>query len=322
MPKISIIVPVYNVEKYLERCINSILNQVFTDLELILINDGSTDNSGIICDRYSKIDNRVKVIHKDNGGQADARNIGINFSKGDYIGFVDSDDEIDRYMYKILYDMSIKYSADISTCKLETIEEGKEVNRIYTESVTIYTNKEAIKVTYDGGLSGYSPCNKLYKRRLFENIKFPVGRIYEDASVLYKLYMNSNKVVFIDKALYKYIRREGSTTNRPFSDKRLDIVHMFNEKYEYMVKYYPEMCDQIKSMYYDSLRNIIVDIVNEGTVIKNYKSINRVSSIIKEELNCINKNSLINSNHKILAKLLAYCPFIPIVGYRLISYIK
>ena len=320
MPKISIIVPVYNVEKYLERCIDSILNQTFKDIEIILIDDGSTDKSGLICDMYAKKDERIIVIHKVNGGQSEARNLGIEMAKGEFIGFVDGDDEIESDMYDVLYNIVIENNADISTGRTLLIKDGNELKQELTNKIRIYSNKEAIEVTYNGGLSGYSPCNKLYKHSLFEKNKFPKGRIYEDASVLYKLYMNSKKIVFIDKYIYTYIRREGSTTNSPFSEKRFDIVDMFNEKYEYMEIHYPEMCKKIKSLYYISLRNIIVDIVNESTVIKNYKSIKKVSKIIREELIFICDNELISNRHKQLAKVLAYFPILPVIGYKIMSY--
>lgn len=316
MPKISIIVPVYNVQNYLDSCIQSILNQTFKDFEVILVNDGSTDKSGAICNEYSKKYSKVKVIHKQNGGQGDARNEGIKIAKGDYIGFVDSDDVIEDSMYEILYNMCIKNDADVSTCLLTSIEEGITNNKIYSGKISIYSNKEAIKETYNGGISGYSPCNKLYNRILFENIKFPVGRIYEDASVLYKLYMNSNKIIFIESALYKYMRREGSTTNRPVSHKRFDIVDMFEEKYDFMEQNYPEMCEKIKSMYYISLRNIIVDIVNEGNVFKKYKYINKSSKLIRQNLKHILNNKLISKKHKVLAIALSYTPILPVCIYK------
>lgn len=320
MPKISIIVPIYNVDKYLERCIDSILNQKFNDFEVILVNDGSTDKSGIICDMYAKQDNRVIVKHKNNGGQSDARNLGIKIAKGEFIGFVDGDDMIEYDMYDTLYSLIKEHDADIATGRTLTVKSKDSVKIELTNKVKVYSNKEAIKVTYDGGLSGYSPCNKLYRKALFDNVEFPIGRIYEDASILYKLYMNSEKIVFIDKYIYRYIRRNGSTTNTDFSEKRFDIVDMYNDKYKYMSIYYPEMCDKVKSMYYDSLRNIIVDIVNEGSVRKNYKSIKKASNYIKQELNYIYENNTIRKQHKVLATMIAYFPILPIIAYKIISY--
>ncbi|MDU4862754.1 MAG: glycosyltransferase [Terrisporobacter othiniensis] len=317
MPKISVVVPIYNTQEYLVRCIESVLNQTFKDIEIILVNDGSTDESGIICNQYSEKYKNVKVIHKLNGGLSDARNEGIKVATGDYIGFVDSDDIIEKEMYKVLYSLCIQYNADISTCLFESIEYGKKSNKTYSNKVSIFTNKEAVKNTYEGTISGYSVCNKLYKRELLNEIKFPKGRIYEDASILYKLYMNSNRVVYIESALYKYVRREGSITKSMFSDKRFDIVSMFEEKYNYMSINYPEMCEKIKSMYYISLRNIIIDIVNENSIKENYKSIKRVSEIIRSELMYILKNTLISRQHKILAIILAYFPKMSIRLYRI-----
>ncbi|HDT8053597.1 TPA: glycosyltransferase, partial [Enterococcus faecalis] len=126
MPKISIIVPVYNVEKYLEKCVRSILAQTFTDFELILVDDGSPDSSGAMCDQFAEQDQRVKVIHKENGGLSDARNAGIEIATGEYLGFVDSDDYIADDMYELLYTNIVKEDADLSICGIYDVYEGKE----------------------------------------------------------------------------------------------------------------------------------------------------------------------------------------------------
>lgn len=130
MPKISIIVPIYNVEKYIEKCIQSILNQTFSDFELILVNDGSTDSCGEICDKYKKLDDRIIVIHKVNGGLSSARNAGIDIARGEYIGFIDSDDYIHEKMYEILYNNAITYNSDIVICKKEMFMKKRKMNKI------------------------------------------------------------------------------------------------------------------------------------------------------------------------------------------------
>lgn len=315
MVKVSIIVPVYNVEKYLSKCIESILNQTLNDFELILVNDGSTDNSAKICEEYRIKDSRIILINKENGGLSSARNAGLDIAKGKYIGFVDSDDFIDPQMYEILYNLCLDYNCNISSCVSKLIMGEQDINKEYSEEISILDSKEAINLTLDGQLSNYSVCSKLFLKELFEGISFPEGRIYEDVSVYYKLYMKSNKVLYIDKLLYYYMYRENSITKSKFSEKRFDIVTAFDEKYEFMKINYPEICDKIKSVKYKNIRNIIVDIVNEGTYIKNYKYIKEASKFVRKDIKYILKNPLITKNHKLLAIIISYIPRISIFYY-------
>lgn len=145
---ISIIIPIYNVEKYLNKCIDSILNQTYSDLEIILVDDGSTDKSSEICEYYKEIDNRIRVIHKKNGGLSEARNVGIDIAKGEYIAFLDSDDWADENLYKRLYQLSQKYSSDISMCSFKWVQNEKEVLNKIDEEI-VYSNLEALNKIYD-----------------------------------------------------------------------------------------------------------------------------------------------------------------------------
>lgn len=209
LPLISIIVPVYNMEIYLRKCIDSILCQTYKNIELILVDDGSTDSSPQICDEYAELDDRVKVIHKHNTGQADSRNKGINIAKGEYIGFVDSDDWIDADMYEVLYNTIVDTGADISICGTY-YEYKNKVEVIYDCGRTyIYDNKEAIKAVYlDSNIKSYS-CDKLFKREIIAN-DYPDIRYFEDLSVLIKWIANANKIVVVGKAKYHYRQRLGS----------------------------------------------------------------------------------------------------------------
>lgn len=310
MPKISIIVPVYNVEKYLDRCINSILKQDFKEFELLLIDDGSTDNSGEKCNEYKLKDNRVRVIHKVNGGLSDARNFGLDLAKGDYVGFVDSDDWIDEKMYSTLYQLAIEYDADITTCGIKEWKNNNNDNKNINNKITIkeFSNSEAIYSLYHNELSGYSACNKLYRKSLFDNTRFPKGRIFEDASIMYKLYHFSNKIVYNDYKLYNYRKRDESITTQKVSNKRLDIVLMFNELIPFIKNNYSYMASYIESMYFNSLRNIIVDIINENTFFEKEDIIENVSNIVRENLKAIIKNKNIEIKHKILAVIIGYYP--------------
>ena len=177
---ISIIIPVYKVEKYLEKCIESVLKQTYTNLQIILVDDGSPDNCGKICDEYDKKDSRIEVIHKANGGLSDARNVGISKAKGRYIGFVDSDDYIKEDMYEILLNLIKKYDADVSICNLYDVIDGNECIRNKENGIREYSRLDILKeVLLDKNIQSYA-WNKLYEKELFDEIKYPIGKKYED----------------------------------------------------------------------------------------------------------------------------------------------
>lgn len=316
MPEISIIVPVYNVEKYLKKCIDSILQQTFKDIEIILVNDGSTDNSGVICDEYIDKDPRIRVIHKENGGLAHARNTGLDIAKGNFVGFVDSDDWIDPIMYETLYYLCREQNAQISTCLIRNYRKNqKERRKKYVSKIKVFNSKEAIYSLYNGGLSGFSACNKLYKRTLFANVRFPNGRVYEDAAIMYRLFDCASKVAFIDVPLYNYNYRDQSITRSIFSEKRFDIVSNYFETYDFMERNYPEMCEKINYVYFVTLRTMITDIVREKSFMTNSGNIKRISKHMREVNNLILKNKTISIKHKLLAQVLIWCPSAAVFSY-------
>src|SRR5690625_2953673 len=193
-PTISIIVPVYNLEAHLGKCLNSILNQTFTDFEVIIVNDGSTDKSGAICDEYVTKDKRIKVVHQGKKGVSAARNAGIKRATGDFIGFVDGDDYIDKRMYEKLYQACIKTRSSISICKLGREIDSELINNDNSEYYSrTLNNEEAMKELFKGVLYRFSLCNKLFSKECFAGITFPEGRIHEDLSTTYKLFANANR---------------------------------------------------------------------------------------------------------------------------------
>lgn len=221
-PKVSVIVPVYNVEKYLSKCIDSIINQTLSNIEIILVNDGSTDNSGKIIDEYAKKDSRIKVIHKKNGGQGSARNAGLDIAKGEYIGFVDSDDWIDSNMYEKLYINAKEKSLDISICGRKIWSESNVLKcKIDVKNEFIY-NLQKILLEYivDYLLYPYtvSTCNKIYKSKILKvnDIKFDnvenVGS--EDALFNIDVLLNVDKIASTSSTYYNGIERMGSTTRK------------------------------------------------------------------------------------------------------------
>ena len=239
MKKISVIVPVYNVEKYLDKCIESILNQTFKNLEIILLDDGSTDNSGKMCDEYAKKDSRIKVVHKENGGISDTRNKGIDVSTGEYIGFVDSDDYISEDMFETMYNLSERYGADISVVSYYEIRKNKIIDVRDSGELSVMTTEESIKeLLRDTKIQSY-PWNKLYRRELFEGIRYPQGKNFEDIATTLLLFEKATRVVREEKPVYYYVRRNDSITeNRNYKTYK-DYVDVALNKYLYLFNKYP-----------------------------------------------------------------------------------
>lgn len=237
-PLISVIVPVYNVEQYLNKCIDSIINQTYKNLEIILVNDGSTDNSSIICDEYANKDRRIKVIHKSNGGLSDARNAGIDAAKGKYIGFIDSDDWVEIDMYSKLYSIASKENVDIAQCDfIRTYSEDEKIYNNTNEVIKLYTGIEMLEQLYKNKyVKNILIWNKIYKRELFDNIRFPKGKIHEDEFTTHKLFFISKRVVDINLPMVYYRQREGSITNSKFNIKRLEVIEAFKDRIEFFNK--------------------------------------------------------------------------------------
>lgn len=224
---ISIIVPVYNVERYLERCIKSIQKQTFTNYELILINDGSLDKSGEICDCYAENDKRISVIHKENGGLSSARNAGIRVAKGAYLFFVDSDDVIHPNALEILYSNMQNNCSDISTGNFCRFSKDSQLNFSYNEKAKKGIELSGIEILeklYDRDIAAryVSACGKLIKRDLFDGILFPEGRLFEDEFTTYLLYYKSRKITAVDMQLYYYFVNDNGITQNLTLQKYFD----------------------------------------------------------------------------------------------------
>lgn len=220
-PLVSIIVPVYNVERYIHRAVESILNQSYRNIEIILVDDGSSDNCPQICDEYALKDKRIKVIHKKNGGLSDARNVGINIIKGEYITFVDSDDYIAaNAIERFLQEMQAQ-NVDAICCGFSIIDSNGEIyDCCRCEKNIQYTGTDTAKRLIQDLYPYNFAWAKLYKKKLFDNIRFPTGRLYEDAATIYKIISKANAVYFMTDCLYYYERgREGNITSELKSNK-------------------------------------------------------------------------------------------------------
>ena len=263
IPLISVIVPIYNIEKYLKRCVDSILNQSYSNIEIILVDDGSMDDSGVICDDYKKRDYRIKVIHKVNGGLSDARNVGIDIATGEYITCIDSDDFVSTFYLENLLRALQEGDADISTSWFIDYFEGDSIPE------AIQVRKQEIEVLdiesfYKKMLlqDGVEVCawGKLYKRDLFQNIRYPVGKLYEDIPTIYKLVEKAKKIAVIPSVDYYYFQRENSIALAKFSIRKMDAINHMEQFKEFIAENYPNLKEAAECRYFSTLCNILFQI--------------------------------------------------------------
>lgn len=308
--KISIIVPIYKVEKYLNRCIDSILSQSYENIEVILVDDGSPDNCGKICDEYQLKDKRIKVIHKINGGLSSARNSGLDIATGDYIGFVDSDDWIEPKMYETLIENAIKYDAQISVGGVvDLLEEGNKYTSIKSTfngniDIQCLNKEQAMKKFF---LESWSAWDKIYKREVHENIRFPEGEINEDEAIAINLLENCEKIVYTNEIFYNYIKRKDSITTSEFSEKKLDWYRNCKKNLEFIKENYFNLSEYAEVRFYNSiiwsLRCIAIEKNNFTESIK--VLLDSLKSNKQELLN----NKLISKKEKIWMLILLYTTF-------------
>ena len=300
---ISIIVPVYNVEKYLEKCVNSIVNQTYKNLEIILVDDGATDSSGKLCDKLAKIDNRIKVYHKENGGLSDARNYGVERATGDYIGFVDSDDYIDSEMYGKLYEAIKKENVDVAECNLKIIYPDRE--ELFTEQnyYNVCTKQEYLKEYLKIEKIFGSACVRLIKSDITKKLKFPVGKLYEDTYYAYDLIEKVDRYVIMNNPYYNYLMRENSITNTKFNPRIFDLIEIVEKFHKTIYENYPglkEAADCRKMYAYFSVLNSIL--LEENYRDNEYYS--EILSYFKRNYISLLKNKYINRSRKLSVTLI------------------
>lgn len=225
MDLVSIIVPIYNVEKYLKKCVDSILKQTYMNIEVILVDDGSPDNSGCMCDDYKKNDERVKVIHKRNGGLSSARNEGLKIATGKYIAFIDSDDYISHDYIEYLYNNIIKYDADISIILPLNFSVSPNIKKYEKEQIKIYNGEDSLYAMLYQKEFDNAAWGKLYNKTIVENIDFPLGKLYEDIGTTYKYLLKAKVVVFSSLQKYYYLQRKDSIMGSKFKIKEMDYIY-------------------------------------------------------------------------------------------------
>lgn len=253
---ITVVLPIYNVEKYLEHCINSVLSQTYENIEVILVDDGATDSCPQICDKYQKKDKRIKVVHKKNGGLSDARNEGIKHATGTYICFIDSDDFIKNTYIEKLYRIIKKNKAEIAVGNFKRVQSSDIKDELDGEAIEkTYTGKEMIENIYRKKLYQQSTVtwNKLYAIELFKNIKFPFGKLHEDEFTTYKLFYNCSKVVMTTEVLYYYRYVQTSIMNQSFKVKRLDGIEALEERLEFFKERKEEKLYHLSLIRYESV---------------------------------------------------------------------
>lgn len=273
---ISVIVPVYNVEKYLDRCVKSILSQSFSDFELLLVDDGSPDRCGEMCDEYAKGDSRIKAFHKRNGGLSDARNFGIEKALGEYLMFVDSDDYIHEQMLETLHRLITENDADLAVCSAMDVFEGKEVTQVREIREFTLNKTESYKYMLRGdGLP--SACNKLYKRQTVGEVRFPVGKLYEDGFFTPQILKRVEKTAVTSRPMYYYFRRADSITTKPFRKGDLDVI----EAYDICVRQVRELCPEALPFAEFRYRNAYFNVLDKMLMRDDCKSIPEYKTTVK-----------------------------------------
>lgn len=297
MKKISVVIPVYNVEKYLSECLDSVVNQTYKNLQIIIVDDGSTDFSRKICDVYAEKDNRITVVHQKNAGAGAAKNTGLELIDGDYFSIIDSDDYIELDMYEKMVNSLEKYNADIVQCLFRNVYVNDSFDRKYKfkgNYPKVLTPKNFLKeYLYDWKYAIF--WNKLFKKSLLQNIKFPVGRKIDDEFFTYKLICNSKKIVNIEDVLYSYRMRKTSVMNENDSDRLIyDRIDCFVERYDYIRRKYPSLNKKYLTKLYDSL-------LYYKTQVKNTEKLEKyISKIQKPKINKIDKINEIMRYKKLL----------------------
>ncbi len=309
---ISVIIPVYNVEKYINRCVDSVIHQSYTNLEIILVDDGSPDNCPTICDNYSKQDSRIKVIHKKNGGLSDARNVGIDASNGKYITFVDSDDWIPQNSIMTLYNNIKINDADISSGTImETYK--KNINKkIVSGNRKTYNTEQAMEELLYLHRFSNSASGKLYKKTLFNNIRYPLGKHYEDLATTYKVFDLAKKVVGTDEIVYFYFQNSNSIMHKKYDRRRLESYEFAKKQLQFIKKEYPKIT---KAAIFRLFYEILMILYDMPLFSEDKKII--MHDFQKYRRTCIKNNKLYKKQ-----KMLCFSSYFGHIGIKIVIFLK
>lgn len=270
MELVSIIVPIYKVEEYLDRCVESLVNQTYSNLEIILVDDGSPDNCPKMCDEWAEKDARIKVVHKKNGGLSDARNAGLGNATGEYIAFVDSDDWVENTYIEYLYRALKENDSEMAACDVRIAYEGDTNDAVVDsyKSAVKMTAAEAMSTLAKGRQVRATAWNKLYKTELLDGEKFEVGKLHEDEFFTYRIIDKCNSISYIDIPLYNYFQRQASIMST-YSIKRLDVLEAYYRRLKLFEEKYHELYPQDKIMYCNSCINNYTAVLQSDIESKN-----------------------------------------------------
>lgn len=295
---ISVIVPIYNVEKYLDRCVDSIINQTYKNLEIILVDDGSPDNCPQMCDDYAKKDSRIKVVHKENGGLSDARNVGMEVATGEYVSFIDSDDYVSLDFYETLLETIVDNDSDIVECGVVKFYENEKFDKYNDDlKVTNYDTVDALDGLINENPFKQHVWNKLYKSNIALDIPYAVGKLNEDEFWTYQIFGKAKKVTRINKTMYYYFQRGSSIMGNGYNIKRLDALEGKMNRQAYIEKNFPILTTKAKVDLYGSCifayQSVLKfmsgkDKKKAGKIIKDYK--NRCK-LTNDEINNVDDSS-------------------------------
>jgi glycosyltransferase involved in cell wall biosynthesis len=295
---VSVIVPVYNVKAYLSRCVESLLNQTYSEIEIILVDDGSTDGSGDLCDEYGQHpSNKIKVIHKTNGGLSDARNTGIKIARGSAICVVDSDDFVAKTFIQTMVSDMVSYDANIACVEYMLFSEDTELSETEDTDghIEVYDNIAAVKKLLSDNPYGNYAWNKLYKRELFAEIKYPLGRKMEDLGTTYRLMEQSQRVVYDSRKLYYYFQRADSIVHKPDMKFYVDKLELSIERYSYL----KSRCGEFK----ENVQRILITALECYPYVESDpKARMAAEKVVQEALHC----QQVTYSLKIIIKLLVF----------------
>lgn len=295
---ISVIVPIYNVEDYLNRCVDSIINQTYKNLEIILVDDGSPDNCPKMCDGYAKKDSRIKVVHKENGGLSDARNVGMEVATGEYVSFIDSDDYISLDFYETLLQTMIDNDSDIVECSVVKFYENGKFDEYSDDlKVTNYDTLDGLESLINENPFKQHVWNKLYKFNIVLDIPYAVGKLNEDEFWTYQIFGKAKKVTRINKTMYYYFQRGSSIMGNGYNIRRLDALEGKMNRQAYIEKNFPTLATKAKVDLYGSCMFAYQSVLKfmsgndkkkAGKIIKDYKNRCKLTT---DEINSITDSS-------------------------------
>ena len=310
MEKVSIVVPVYNVEDYLKYCVDSLINQSYKNIEIILVDDGSTDDSGRICDEYAQEDDRVRVLHIENGGLSNARNTGVNVASAEWVIFIDSDDYYDRRTVEYLVQLQKKYAVDLVATSVIEVRDFQSDDFIgsLTDIDSLKLDRyTALKEMFYGNIVGTHPGGKLYKKEILMKFPFPKGMIYEDLAVSFEHIGACNEIAVGCINLYKYYRRPGSIVNSSYSDKFLDFYKAIEINREFVQRDYPNDKEMKKAL---TVRYVFkgLHVVHALLGSQMYEQVNKIRKEYRRYWKDILINSHITRKNKLKYLLLLLSP--------------